>query len=613
MNETVRVPSSVRLVRLLWLALLPGSWAHAQTFDASDNRSFLSPSVFARADCDNAEPARLTLRGTTPAGASLEAYLLEATSGGTTRPSCLDRLTASSTSTPLFAAPLLAPSGSFTEEIDVPREALLEGACGVDAGIRRNDQALCVYLLSSLEDQLDAIGFFVAVDTVVPSAPTIETALPGDRRIRLTVPLPEEGLDVYEVLLQARPCSLVSDAGVEEPTVDGGVTSENNTDGETLVAAESICSAPGDFTQTVYRSAEIELANLENGVTYELRALLRDDFANVSVPSEPVLVTPTSGVGPMDLYDGAGSPFSVAPSCGTTSSAPRPLLWLGVVLLLSPLARPRRSPAFASVRRTGVGATALLVVLGGFASPAVAHAASPKGITLSLYGGPNRPAIDRETTPAGEVFPLYACFFDDQTLVELGAGLGYHLFDAFGVLEVGFSVSGSQARGNTLAPAAVGLAQCGEKSDDSIELTLLKLAPQLTYRFDPLLDVTGFPLVPYGRIGGVAAGYAFTSNGNFPTGATAAQNPLGAVFGWEAAGGVMLALDFWDFLDPFSRWGTRRARAGGLYDHAFLYGEAMWQPLDNWGMPSLRLSPQDPLGGSGQPWTLHVGVAVELL
>src|SRR5690606_12235603 len=99
----------------------------------------------------------------------------------------------------------------------------------------------------------------------------------------------------------------------------------------------------------------------------------------------------------------------------------------------------------------------------------------------------------------------------------------------------------------------------------------------------------------------VGAAYAFTSRGAFPEARGDAQNPLGLVLGYEAAGGLMLALDFWDYLDPFSRWGTRRARASGVFQHAFAYGEAVWQPIDNFGRPSLNLSPTDPLGGTA-PW-----------
>jgi hypothetical protein len=292
------------------------------------------------------------------------------------------------------------------------------------------------------------------------------------------------------------------------------------------------------------------------------------------------------------------------------SSAPQSLWILAALCALGRSIRRRKS-----LRRCGPRPVAVtLFALGNaFIAPSSVRAQSTGGVTLSMHGGPNRPAIDQELTTTGDVFPVYGCFFDDQTMTELGLGLGYRVFDAFGTLEVGFALSGSQARGNALTPAAVPLTQCGEKSSDSVELTLLKLAPQLTYRFDPLLDLAAFPLVPYGRVGGVAAGYAFTTNGTFDAVSSAAQNPLGVVFGWEAAGGMMLALDFWDYLDPFSRWGTRRARASGLYDHAFLYGEALWQPLDNFGAPSLRLSPQDPLGGSGMPWTLRIGVAMELL
>ncbi|MFZ9888141.1 MAG: hypothetical protein ACO3JL_11620, partial [Myxococcota bacterium] len=166
------------------MVLLPFSSASAQTFDSSETRSFIAPARLARADCTDPAPVRITLRGSTPAGASLEGYLLEGISGTVTGPSCIDRLTATSLTTPLFSAAILSPAGSFTQEVEVAREAVLQSACDSDAGLRRNDMTICVYMVSSLEDELADIGFFVAIDTQVPDAPTIRDVLPGDQRVR---------------------------------------------------------------------------------------------------------------------------------------------------------------------------------------------------------------------------------------------------------------------------------------------------------------------------------------------------------------------------------------------------------------------------------------------
>ena len=59
------------------------------------------------------------------------------------------------------------------------------------------------------------------------------------------------------------------------------------------------------------------------------------------------------------------------------------------------------------------------------------------------------------------------------------------------------------------------------------------------------------PFVPYGRLGLVGAGYAWTREGAFDF--DQKQDPAGFVFGWEAAAGLMLALDFWDWIDPFTK------------------------------------------------------------
>lgn len=596
---------------LLFAVLLAAAGAQAQ---ATINEATLSDDLFSRADCESDDEVRLSVRGTVQPGTlvNIRGVLIDTLT--------VDQngdLECPNLSEEGFAREILFDDEEVTssagnisfERSGTPREWMFTDACEGE-GQRFSDGGLCLYLMDGQNNIVQRRGVDLAFDTELPSRPTIENLASGNRRISFTVGnLLEERGDVNDFLVQFRPCEAVaSDAGTDagEPS-DGGST----------IAAESVCDAPGDFTEAVQDDAQISLGGLQNGVRYEVRVVVRDDFGNRSEPSEAVTATPAAGVGPLGLYTGAGSPYSTAPSCASVKGGAS-LLGLVAVLGLVVLPRRRRKPR----ARGALFSLALVPALFGalpsaaqddFVPESATTAARNGEVTLSIFAGPYRPAIDSERAGGERIFPIYECFFGGATLAELGASLDYHLLDVFGSLQLGVGVNAAQAKGFSLSSAGAAAGSCDEKTNDSVELTIVKVKPQITYRLDPLLDWFGFPLVPYGRLGVVGGFYAFTENGVFPEPATQAQNPLGLVLGWEAAGGLMLALDFWDYLDPFSRWGTMRGRAHGVFNHAFVYGEALWQPLDNFGRPSLVLSPTDPFTGSSSPWTVHFGVAVELL
>src|SRR5262249_2007182 len=154
---------------------------------------------------------------------------------------------------------------------------------------------------------------------------------------------------------------------------------------------------------------------------------------------------------------------------------------------------------------------------------------------------------------------------------------------------VGFDVS--QAQGKAQPTSTLSTHTCGKPTSTDVQLSLGKFRPGITYRLDPLLDWWQIPFVPYGRLGLVVEGYLFTKGGSFDTGGqktgTTEANigPVGLRFGWEAAGGMMLALDFLDSIDPFVPDTTRRGVANGTFDHTFLFVEADWQPVTSFGSP----------------------------
>jgi hypothetical protein len=231
--------------------------------------------------------------------------------------------------------------------------------------------------------------------------------------------------------------------------------------------------------------------------------------------------------------------------------------------------------------------------------------------TVGMDIGPYKPAIDSETQADGsKIFPIYRCVFKDQNVVEVGGAVDTHLFDGFGSLQLTVGFGASQPQGHAKRLGTATDSSCGESTSTEVQLTFAKLRPGLTYRLDPLLDWVGFPLVPYGRAGLVLQGYMFTKNAKLDEGAV---DPVGLRLGWEAAAGIMLALDFLDSVDPFVPDTTRRARSSGTFDHTFLYVEGAYQPVNGFGERGFVFTPVDTFLNTGLPVLWKIGVAIELL
>jgi hypothetical protein len=249
-----------------------------------------------------------------------------------------------------------------------------------------------------------------------------------------------------------------------------------------------------------------------------------------------------------------------------------------------------------------------LALVAGIVLAAPAHAdfgQQTMGMSLSPY----KPDLDSEKVDGHRIFPFYDCVFDDQTILEFGGDVDTHLWDGFGSLQLSLGANLGQAQGFARKSAAAGV--CGEASDTEVQMTLLKVRPGVTYRFDPFLDWWSVPLVPYARAGLVFQGYMFTADGDFDT--SGKTDPVGLRYGWEAALGLMLALDFLDAIDPFVPDTTRRARANGVFDHTFFYVEGAYQRIDNFGAPGFVFTPRDELFNTGLPVLWKAGLAVELL
>ncbi len=546
-----------------------------------------------RADCASTDTMLLRLRVSVPETRYYARFVLAP--AGVTGGPCPTDLQEQELEEVIAAEALDAISGVLELDRSVlPADLMGASACGTD-GTRFTGGSLCLQLTRNESDVTAVLaqGLTIDFDTTVPPAITIDEVALGDASATLTIGgIPDDDDDNYTVQVQYRACP--TDGAADAGTAD----------------ADSACGANGSYTSAeVDESSTVTLEGLENGVKLEVRVALQDDFGNDGPWSALALLEPVPSLGTLELYDGHGGDLSCSPSCGTgaTGTSAANLGLFGALALA--LTRRSRRRALRVLRRvtTSLGVVVLLAVAVG-AEPAAADLGQQ---TLALAISPYKPAIDTELVQGyRRIFPVYGCLFGGATLIEVGADADTHLYDGFGSVQLSAGLNLAQARGKAQPTDALTSGECQAATDTDVELSLLKLRPGITYRADQLLDLFQVPLVPYGRLGLVATAFAFTKEGAFEQGTV---EPVGLRFGWEAAAGLMVALDFLDAIDPFVPDTTRRARANGTFDHTFLFAEGAWQQIDTFGRPGLVLSPDDEFLGTRQPVLWKLGVAVELL
>ncbi len=583
----------MRGLALTFVVVLQAGAAAAQSVTelTIDGKTSLTEG-YSRAECTATDTMLLRMRVSVPETRYYARFVLAP--AGVTGGPCPTDLQEQALEEVIAAEALDAISGVLELDRSVtPADLMGAAACG-DDGVRFTGGSLCLQLTRNETDVTAVLvhGIAIDFDTTVPPAITIESVALGDGSATLTLGGIPDDEETYQVQVQYRACP--TDGAADAGTAD----------------ASSLCGANGSFTNAeVDESDTVTLEGLDNGVTIEARVALQDDFGNQGDWSDLVLLEPVPTLGTLDLYDGNGGDLSCTPSCGTgaagTSAAN--VGFLGAFVLA--VSRRGRRLTRRALRRGGALAAALLVL-----TTIVAAAPASAGFgqqTLSLAISPYKPAIDTEYVAGFDrIFPIYSCLFQGATLVEIGGDADTHLLDDFGSLQLSVGVNLAQARGKAQPTSTRTVGECQAATDTDVELSLLKLRPGITYRADQLLDLLSVPLVPYGRLGLVATAFAFTKEGAFEQGAV---EPVGVRFGWEAAAGLMVALDFLDAIDPFVPDTTRRARANGTFDHTFLFAEGAWQQIDTFGRPGLVLSPDDEFLGTRLPVLWKLGIAVELL
>ena len=209
------------------------------------------------------------------------------------------------------------------------------------------------------------------------------------------------------------------------------------------------------------------------------------------------------------------------------------------------------------------------VLLGTLALPAVAQAQifqrpnenyrTPKRFALELRFGPYGPDVDDEF---GGTKTPYHDYFGAKRHLMSQVELDYQFFTGFGSAAVGIAAGFYTDVGpaKTVEPV--------EDSGDETRISLFPTALLLVYRADQLWQRWRIPLTAYGKVG---LNYTFwnVSDGNGdvaePRDIGLTGRGRGGTWGWQAAVGVSLVLDF---IDP----GSAReldAETGVNHTHAF--------------------------------------------
>jgi hypothetical protein len=469
-----------------------------------------------------------------------------------------------------------------TADIFLPSEACFSGPARNTVGV------MCFTLyetaLTDPRSRVDVYARNVIYDTSIPLTPVLKNLVASDGAVSFDA-VEAGGADLddgpVEILAQIRGCDADAAIPTDFEEVEGSAPSTS--------AGDAGPGCDGPFFEKAFSSTAVSFNGLSTSSDYEVRAVARDDFGNRSPPSEITLFNPIAEIGPLSTYTGTGTPydFNCAQSSGGSAAS------VGLALL-----------ALLGLRRRRAGALLVLALLVG----STAANAQAGRVTADLFAGPYLPNLDADPGANG----MYSCFFDDQLLPEFGGDVTIGLFDKFGSLELGIGLSVAQVSGKTFnRDSLVNDPSCNSATATGrSQLSMLKLRPQIAYRFDWLLDEYNVPLVPYGELAFVGQAFAFTRNGAFDDGSDAPA--AGAVFGHETVLGLALELSFLDHLDPFTPNTAHRARARGSFLHPFVFAEAAFQEVDNFGGRGFVFSPRDVLLGTGSSMMLRFGVRLEL-
>lgn len=356
------------------------------------------------------------------------------------------------------------------------------------------------------------------------------------------------------------------------------------------INAEANKTCPAPWTKVETKDSKVSILNLDrnNPQSFRVGIKQKDDIKWLKFFE----ATPSTVDFPLNGYNGAGGEAEFG--CNQTGASAWMLIFTLVALGLW------------RYKKTSLG---MLLVLGFITiNPQDAHADLGQ-MSIGILGAMYRPDLDNEILSNGQrVNPFYRNHFrknisdnDGPINPLMGAEFDWHLWDGFGSLQLGFGVSYAYVKGRGVK-IVNGSPDLGNINNDaSAALHMYQLRPQLTYIFNPFVEY--FPLAPYVRGAFVAHGYTFTHDGK--DAGSAKVKPSGFRFGYQAAVGLMLMLDF---LEPSA---VVNARSGHIFEHVYLKGELSYTKIDSFGAKGFQFSPKDVMG-TGLPLMWTFGLVFDL-
>lgn len=449
------------------------------------------------------------------------------------------------------------------------------GLCSKD-GVSKQ-RILCIYSPAG-EDDLLAYAYF-RIETKLAKIDSIDNKSATNGEVSFEVKIANESGNTIKI----QTCF--------------GKTSDGNID-----ADPNICPPKTHSIQTS-SSRNVKIKGLDP-VEYAFKVKLLDQKDGETEWSDSFKLTPVPVAYQSDAYEGAGG--ELAFSCAQSGKNGASWFLLALVGLL--LVRLRRH-----MRGTHVSALAFsVVVAGAFVSEPV-HADFGQ-VNIGLLGSMYRPDLDAEKKASGEkIFPFYKCLFRKKTSDAngpinplMGFEVDVHLFDGFGSLQLGLGAGYTFVTGRAVKLNSDGTPDCNNPEDNATTtLHMYQVRPQLTYVLDHFAEVV--PLVPYIRGALIGHGYMFRRGSEAEPTRTGdvALKPNGFRFGYQAAVGLMLMMDF---LEPSA---VSVAHGSGYLEHVYLKAELSYTKIDTFGRRGYQFSAKDVMGTS-LPLLWTFGLVFEL-
>ena len=213
-----------------------------------------------------------------------------------------------------------------------------------------------------------------------------------------------------------------------------------------------------------------------------------------------------------------------------------------------------------------VSADAAALELG---TPASEHPSrSPQNFALELRFSPYYPNVDQEPGLQGQPFKES---FGDKARLYVGLEFDWQTFRIpyVGTIGPGLGVG-------TVSMSRPATTATNRKSGDDYGLTIYPIYLAAVLRVDAFWRGAGFPVVPYGKLGG-AVGFWDATNSGGTARSTDGIKGSGATLGTHAALGVAVPLDFLD-----TGASRNMDNAVGI-NNTYLYAEYYWLGLNGLG------------------------------